>query len=238
MLPLAYLRPVVRQQVTRLRGVGQLSGTSSWARRRRALTASVRRREFRLEVASVPTREGCILWGEVRTMPLEDRPGHWGLVMPELLAIILIPLATIVVVLVIWRVQARIRRHVLFQRARRQFHRQRERLEAKLVRQIAVPVVAGEVEWADCEFDDEVLFLRERRGGRLAAVVLVTLGTETSWLPPADPESRRCGVAVFRFEKNGWIADPKVYMNLTPEDVVREFAGTMEVLWRDTTRRV
>lgn len=158
--------------------------------------------------------------------------------MPDALLIILIPLATTVVILVVWRVLARVRYHVLFQQARRQFHRQRERLEAKLVRQIAVPVVAGEVEWADCEFDDEVLFLRERRGGRLAAVVLVTLGTESAWLPPTEPESRRCGVAVFRFDKHGWTADPKVYMNLTPEDVVREFSGTMEVLCRDTTRRL
>ncbi|MBC7351380.1 MAG: hypothetical protein H5U08_03395 [Thermogutta sp.] len=156
--------------------------------------------------------------------------------MPDELSLILIPLAVAAILAALWRPLRRLQARAVFEKARRQFHRQRESLEARLVRQIAVPVVAGELEWVDCEFDDEVLYLRERGGHRLAAVVLVTLGTDSDWLP-ASEESQRCGVAIFRFDKDHWTVDPKVYMNLTPEDVVRQFSGTMEVLYRESTRR-
>ncbi|MGB9688917.1 hypothetical protein [Thermogutta sp.] len=169
-------------------------------------------------------------------MPVDGWLGKVGSVMADEVSLILIPLAVAVIIAALWRPLRRLQGRTVFERARREFHRQRESLEAKLVRQIAVPVVAGELEWVDCEFDDEVLYLRERGGQRFAAVVLVTLGTESEWLP-ATEESQRCGVAIFRFDKDHWTVDPKVYMNLTPEDVVRQFSGTMEVCFRESRRR-
>lgn len=157
--------------------------------------------------------------------------------MLNILLISLAGLAGVIVAITLMRVVRRLQNRVAFEQARKQFHKQRERLEAKLVRQIAVPAVAGELEWMDCEFDDEILFLREKKGRGLAAVVAVTLGTESEWLTPASEEPYRCGVAIFRFQNEKWDVDPKIYMNLGLDDVVRELSRTMEVLCRERSPR-
>ncbi|MGQ9503845.1 MAG: hypothetical protein ACUVQG_02465 [Thermogutta sp.] len=136
-----------------------------------------------------------------------------------------------------WRTVLRLWRGVRFEKARALFHRERERLEARLVKQIAVPVVTGEMEWLDCEFDNQVTFLRDRRTGGLVALVGVMLGPETSWTVELDEQSRGYGVAIFRFDNNHWRAEPKIHMNATPDDIIRGFSKAMEVVRRDTARQ-
>lgn len=124
-----------------------------------------------------------------------------------------------------------------FRRARELFHWEREKLETRLVKQIAVPVIAGEMEWLDCEFADEVLFLRDRTSGRFVAMVLVTLGVAEDWSTHPEEATHRCGVAIFRYDGRHWSGDPKVYMDLTPNDVLRELGGKMELVCRDIARQ-
>jgi len=156
--------------------------------------------------------------------------------MPDLESVIFSTAVLAIAAAMMWRPAVRFWRRVRFEKARMLFHRERERLEARLIKQIAVPVVTGEMEWLDCDFEDEVTFLRDRRSGEYVAVVMITLGPETSWAIDSEQESRGRGVAVFRFGKNRWISDPKVYMNLTPEEMVRAFSDRMELVRREMTR--
>ena len=99
--------------------------------------------------------------------------------MPYPESVILLAAMAALAAATLWRPAVRFWHGLRFEKARVLFHRERERLEARLVKQIAVPVVTGEVEWLDCDFDDQVTFLRDRRTGELLALVVVTLGPET-----------------------------------------------------------
>lgn len=154
--------------------------------------------------------------------------------MPYPESVILLAAMTAIAAATLWRPAMRFWLHLRFEKARALFHRERERLEARLVKQITVPVVTGEMEWLDCEFDDQVTFLRDRQSGAFVALVAIILGPQTPWVVVSDEESRGHGVAIFRFHKNHWVADPKVHMNLTPDEVVQEFGGRMELVRRET----
>ncbi len=162
--------------------------------------------------------------------------GLGGVEMPGLESVIFSTVVMAIAAAMMWRPVVRFWRRVRFEKARILFHRERERLEARLIKQIAVPVVTGEMEWLDCNFEDEVTFLRDRRSGQYVAAVAITLGPETSWAVDFGQEFRGRGVAVFRFDKNRWVADPKVYMNLTPEEMIRVFSDRMELVRREMTR--
>jgi hypothetical protein len=157
--------------------------------------------------------------------------------MPYPESVILLAAIVALAAATLWRPVVRFWHGIRFEKARALFHRERERLEARLVKQIAVPVVTGEVEWLDCDFDDQVTFLRDRRTGELLALVAVTLGPETPWAVELDETSHGHGVAVFRFDAKHWTTDPKVHMNLTLEEMIRGFSGTMEVIRREMTWR-
>jgi len=156
--------------------------------------------------------------------------------MPYPESVILLAAMTAIGAATLWRPVMRFWHHLRFEKARALFHRERERLEARLVKQITVPVVTGEMEWLDCEFEDQVTFLRNRQSGEFVALVAILLGPQTPWVAGSDDESGGRGVAIFRFHRKHWVADPKVHMNLTPDDMVQEFGGTMELFRRETGR--
>jgi len=155
--------------------------------------------------------------------------------MPDLESVIFSTAVLAIAAAMMWRPAVRFWRRVRFEKARMLFHRERERLEARLIKQIAVPVVTGEMEWLDCDFEDEVTFLRDRRSGEYVAVVMITLGPETSWAIDSDQESgtRRGRVSVWQEPLD---IRSKVYMNLTPEEMVRAFSDRMELVRREMTR--
>lgn len=67
--------------------------------------------------------------------------------------------------------------------ARRDFHWQRERLEAKFLSLGMMPNRPEDARWNDCWFDDDVAYARSRTSGELSAFVAVRIRLET----PADP---------------------------------------------------
>ena len=55
--------------------------------------------------------------------------------------------------------------------ARRTFHQQRERLEAKFVDLASQSGKPRGLRWVDCDFEDPVTFARDRDSGAIAAFV-------------------------------------------------------------------
>ena len=61
---------------------------------------------------------------------------------------------------------------------RREFHRQREMLEARFVQRAAACGKPRGLRWTDCDFSDDVTYARDRRTSRLSALVAVTIAFE------------------------------------------------------------
>src|SRR5487761_1298824 len=65
-----------------------------------------------------------------------------------------------------------------YERARREFHHCRERLEAKFFQIAAASGKPRGLRWTSCDFDDDVSYARDRRSRELCAFVAVTIGFE------------------------------------------------------------
>ena len=78
----------------------------------------------------------------------------------------------------VWRPLRHARREKVLFRARREFHRQREMLEARFVQRAAACGKPRGLRWTDCDFSDDVTYARDRRTSRLSALVAVTIAFE------------------------------------------------------------
>jgi hypothetical protein len=125
--------------------------------------------------------------------------------------------------------------------ARRDFHRQRERLEAKFVQIGSAPAKADTPRWTDCDFEDDVTFARNRSTGELTALVGVTIEME-------DVEDRsgrngdavghlRAATAVFRLGRERWETEGRAIFNLTPAEALRRYHRDLEVVGLETPNR-
>src|SRR5437667_10269175 len=83
-----------------------------------------------------------------------------------------------VAILVAWHPLRRFGKHVHVERAREAFRLQRERLEAKFLQAAQASGKPRGLRWSDCEFDSDVLFVRDKKTGELAALVGVTIQFE------------------------------------------------------------
>ncbi len=115
----------------------------------------------------------------------------------------------------------------------RRFLQQREHLEAAF---FAAAVASGKprgLRWKNCEWESEVAFARERRTGRLAALVAVTISFEA--IEGGDMEgveavgNLRSASAVFFFDGR-WRTTGKAIFNLNPAEAIEHFKGQYERL--------
>ena len=118
--------------------------------------------------------------------------------------------------------------------AKRRFHVQRERLEAKFIQLVAAHAKPDAPRWADCTFDDDVAYVRNRTTGELSAFVAVTVATDDfdrSRHIPADAVGNlQAGTAVFRFDRDHWVTDGRAILNLSPSEAVRHHGGDLEIV--------
>ena len=63
-------------------------------------------------------------------------------------------------------------------RAQRDFHRQREQLEAKFIERASISGKPRGLRWTDVSFDDDVVYARDRRTGGLKALVAIEVSFE------------------------------------------------------------
>jgi hypothetical protein len=145
------------------------------------------------------------------------------------------------VVVLLWRPVRSAFREARFSRARREFRPQRERLEAKFVQLACSEESLHAPHWVDCEFGDDVAFVRNRLTGELAAFVAVTVATdEPDDLAPFDSDAvgnLRAGTAVFRFDRTHWDTDGRAILNLSPAEAIRAYEHSLEVVGQQLTHR-
>jgi len=117
--------------------------------------------------------------------------------------------------------------------ARRLFHIQRERLEAKFLALAAVHTKPGAPLWSDCDFEDDVAYVRNRASGELSAFVGVTITLDDPdglFTQSDEGGATRIGTAVFRFDRTKWETDGTALMNLTPTEAIRYYRRDLEVV--------
>jgi hypothetical protein len=157
----------------------------------------------------------------------------------ELLWVIVSALALAVIVAgLTWRPIHQCWRKARFAEARRDFHRQRERLEAKFL-QLGVTNAKPEMPpWMDCQFDDDVAYARNRSTGELSALVAVTIllsdfdgGPEETRGEPPDPF--RLATAVFRFDRGHWMTDGRAIYNLSPTETIHFYQRELEMVGQE-----
>lgn len=130
-------------------------------------------------------------------------------------------------------------RQARFEEARRNFHLQRERLEARFVQLGMAPARRNLPRWADCEFEDDVAYARSRTTGELSAFVGVTLDIEPSSDGlTLDGASLRSGTAVFRFHRGRWATDGRAILNLSPTEAIRFYHRDLEMVGQEVVEHL
>jgi len=119
-------------------------------------------------------------------------------------------------------------------RAQRDFHRQREPLEAKFIERAAATGKPRSLRWHDVDFDDDVVYARDRRSGRLKALVAIEVSFEA--IPGGGMEeveavgNVRAATAEFVHDGSRWQTDGRVFFNLAPTATVKYLASDLEMV--------
>jgi hypothetical protein len=114
-----------------------------------------------------------------------------------------------------------------------QFHGMREQLEAKFLQRAGLSGRPRGLRWADCEFESDVTYARDRQTGQLSAFVAVSIKFEA--VPGGGMEEveavqqRKYGTAVFRYDpKQRWMPEAQPMFNLNPLEAVQRLHDTLE----------
>jgi hypothetical protein len=119
-------------------------------------------------------------------------------------------------------------------RAQRDFHRQREPLEAKFIEKAAARGKPRGLRWADVDFDDDVVYARDRRSRQLKALVAIEVMFEAvvggGMEDVENVAKAKAATAEFLHDGTRWTTDGKVYFNLAPSATVKYLAADMELV--------
>ena len=146
-----------------------------------------------------------------------------------------------------------------FDDARRSFHWHREHLEAKFIDLAQSHAKPGTPRWIDCDFDDDVAYVRNRYTGELSAFVAVTIAMQRpggfsdrrlpddtldeDFLDERSPKSFdvvgnvRAATAVFRFDRDHWATDGRAIFNLSPSETIRFYQHDLEMVGQELATR-
>jgi hypothetical protein len=128
-----------------------------------------------------------------------------------------------------------------YERSRRDFHRHRERLEAKFFDLAAASGKPRGLRWTDCTFDDDVTYARNRGSGELCAFVAVTIAFEV--IEGGEMEdveavgNLRAATAVFRLEGGLWQTDGRAIFNLNPTEAIAYFRENLVLVGQEPSAR-
>ncbi|RLS35298.1 MAG: hypothetical protein DWH79_02585 [Planctomycetota bacterium] len=119
-------------------------------------------------------------------------------------------------------------------RAQRDFHRQREQLEAKFIDRAAATGKPRGLRWTDVNFDDDVFYARDRRTGSLKALVAIEVSFEAiegGGMEEVEAVSTiRAATAEFVYDSGRWMTQGRVYFNLLPSATVKYLASDLELV--------
>jgi hypothetical protein len=106
-------------------------------------------------------------------------------------------------------------------------------LEAKFLQRAALTGKPRGLRWADCEFENDVTYARDRKTRQLSAFVAVSIKFEA--IPGGGMEeveavnNAKYATGVFHYDpRKLWIPDPQPIFNLNPSEAVRRFQSTLE----------
>ncbi len=146
-----------------------------------------------------------------------------------------------IAIAVLWRPLLASWRETRFAEACRDFHRHRERLEAKFMILGMTGNRPAEDRWNDCCFDDDVAYARSRASGELSAFVAVTIHLDVpsdSLILETDMDGTSCAAtAVFRFDGSHWDTDGRAIFNLTPTEAIHFFERDLEMVGQELSHR-
>lgn len=151
--------------------------------------------------------------------------------------------AGLVLSLLVWRVPLwiRQRRRAANDRARRDFHLQRERLECVFFETAAISGKPRGLRWIDCDFDDDVTYACNRQTGKLAALVACTIRFEAveggGMEHVAAVGNLRAATAVFEFDGKHWRTLGRAIFNLNPAEAIEHFRDQLVLVGQESAGR-
>jgi hypothetical protein len=153
---------------------------------------------------------------------------------------IVLALLAIAAALVYRRLRALLR-ETEFKRARREFHQQRERLEAKFFELASNSGKPRHLRWTNCDFDNDVTYARHRRSGELCAFVSVTIAFEAvegGMMEGVEAVGNlRAATSVFRYENSRWQTDGRAIFNLNPSEAVNYYHENLVLVGQEAASR-
>ncbi len=118
--------------------------------------------------------------------------------------------------------------------ARRLFFLRREWLEARFLTAASASGKPRGLAWADCDFDNQVAFARDRQSGRLCALVGVTIrfeAIEGGGMEHVEAVGNlRAATALFQFDGERWLTDGNTQFNLNPAQVIERYRHELETV--------
>ena len=123
-------------------------------------------------------------------------------------------------------------RRVSPEKARAEFRRQREHLEADFFRAAAASGKPRGLRWKACEWDDVVELARDKKTGQVLAFAGVTVsfeaieGGDMEGLPAVG--NLRNATAVFVHDGGRWQTAGRTLFNLNPDEAIRHFGERYE----------
>lgn len=160
-------------------------------------------------------------------------PGIWWII--ALFAAVATGIAAVV-----WRPTVVSYRESRFSHARREFHKQRERLEARFLQLAAASGRAPRLRWEDCDFADDVTYARDRRSRKLCAFVAVTIAYDSAPDMMDDMgavANLRAATAVFHFDRGQWNTYGRTVFDLNPTEAVTHFKEHFVMLGQELAHR-
>ena len=119
-------------------------------------------------------------------------------------------------------------------RDQRDFHRQREQLEAKFIDRAAASGKPRGLRWTGVDFDDDVIYVRDRRSRGLKALVAIEVSFEAvegGGMEEVEAVSNvRAATAEFLHDGQRWCTVGRVYFNLAPSAAVKYLSADMELV--------
>lgn len=136
--------------------------------------------------------------------------------------------------ILVWRPARAAMRAKELAKAKLEFRRQRERLEARFVQIAGSSGKPRGLAWTNCDFDNAVTYARDRRSGQLSAFVAVTISFEAieggGMEDVAAVSNLRAATAVFHYVRNAWATEGRAVFNLNPAEAIDHFRGQLERL--------
>ena len=146
----------------------------------------------------------------------------------------------LVAVAICWRPVRRSIGRATLTRARRDFHICRERLEAKFFDLASSSGRPRGLRWIECDFEDGVVYARNRRTSDIAALVAVTIAFEAIEGGPMEGveavSNLRAATAVFVFRNGVWKTEGRVVFNLNPSEAIAHYQDDLEPVATETAQ--